>query len=128
MRASKQSGVSLVGLIMVLAVLGFLGVLALKIVPTYTEYRAIQNAIVEAKRAGGTSVIEIQKSFDANATVSYISSINSHDLIIGKENGEMEISFAYEKKIPLVGPASLLLEYAGTTAKGGVQPAAKTDQ
>jgi hypothetical protein len=119
---SRQDGISLTGLIFVLAALGFIGVLGMKIVPTYTEYRAIQNAIVTAKATGG-SVVEMQKSFDASATTGYISSINSHDLIIGKENGETEISFAYEKKIPLVGPASLLLEYAGTTAKGGVQAA-----
>ncbi|MYN20790.1 DUF4845 domain-containing protein [Rugamonas sp. FT107W] len=123
----RQDGISLVGLIVVLAALGFVGVLALKIVPTYTEYRAIQNAIVTAKATGG-SVLEMQKSFDANATTGYISSITSRDLLIGKENGEVEISFAYEKKIPLVGPASLLLEYQGTTAKNGVPPPAKTDQ
>ena len=127
MQGKRQAGISLVGLIVVLALLGCIGVLAMKIVPTYTEYRAIQNAIVSAKQAGGASVAEIQKSFDASATVNYISSISGRDLIIGKENGEMEVSFAYEKKIPLVGPASLLLEYAGTTAKNGVV-AAKADQ
>jgi type II secretory pathway pseudopilin PulG len=126
-QASKQAGISLVGLICALAVLGFLGILALKIVPTYTEYRAVQNAITAAKATGG-GVREIQNAFDANATVNYISSISGKDLIIGKENGETEISFAYEKKIPLVGPASLLLEYAGTTAKNGAPPPAKTDQ
>ena len=125
----RQQGISLVGLILVLAVLGFIGVLGLKIVPTYTEYRAIQNAIVTAKGVGGNSVVEIQKAFDASATTGYISSINSHDLVIGKENGEMEVSFAYEKKIPLVGPASLLLEYQGTTAKSGLPgTTAKIDQ
>jgi type II secretory pathway pseudopilin PulG len=119
---SRQHGISLVGLIFVLAILGFIAVLGLKIVPTYTEYRAIQSAIVTAKATGG-SVAEMQRSFDANATAAYISSISGRDLIIAKENGETEISFAYEKKIPLVGPASLLLEYQGSTAKDGVKPA-----
>ncbi len=114
----RQQGISLVGLIVVLAIVGFGLMLALKIVPTYMEYRAIKNAIVTAKATGG-GVIEIQKSFDAAATAGYISSISSRDLIIEKDNGETDISFAYEKKIPLVGPASLLLEYEGTTAKTG---------
>ncbi len=122
----RQQGISLVGLIFLLAVVGFVLVLGLKIVPTYTEYRAIQNAIVTAKRNGNGSVIEIQKSFDASAVAGYISSISSRDLIIEKNNGETDISFAYEKKIPLVGPASLLLEYEGSTAKGGAQ-SAKTE-
>jgi len=127
MQGKRQAGISPIGLIFVIAVLGCVALLGLKIVPTYTEYRAIQNAIVSAKQAGGTNVAEIQKSFDAAATVNYISSISGRDLIIGKENGEMEVSFAYEKKIPLVGFASLLLEYSGTTAKNGVV-AAKPDQ
>jgi hypothetical protein len=118
----RQQGISLVGLIVVLAALGFVLMLGLKIVPTYMEYRAIKNAIVTAKATGG-GVIEIQKSFDASATASYISSISGRDLIIEKNNGETDISFAYEKKIPLVGPASLLLEYEGTTAKSGATPA-----
>jgi type II secretory pathway pseudopilin PulG len=82
----RQEGISLVGLIVVLALLGAVLVLGLKIVPTYTEYRAIQNAIVTAKSAG--SVVEIQKSFDASAVASYISSINSRDLIIEKIDGQ----------------------------------------
>nr|WP_315256889.1 DUF4845 domain-containing protein [uncultured Duganella sp.] len=118
---TRQEGISLVGLIVVLALLGVVLVLGMKIVPTYTEYRAIQNAIVTAKAAGG-SAAEIQRSFDASATASYISAISGRDLIIDKVNGETEISFAYDKKIPLVGPASLLLEYEGTTAKAGVKP------
>jgi len=122
----RQKGISLVGLIVVLAVLGFILVLALKIVPTYTEYRAIQNAIVTAKNSGGT-IVDMQKSFDANATATYISSISGRDLIFSKnDNGGVEISFAYEKKIPLVGPASLLLEYEGSTDKNA-QKQAKTE-
>jgi hypothetical protein len=119
---SRQQGISLIGLIFVLAALGFVGVLALKIVPTYTEFRASQTARVSSNPAGGWGC-ELQLSFPANAPADYISSINSRDLIIAKENGETEISFAYEKKIPLVGPASLLLEYQGTTAKDGAKPA-----
>jgi type II secretory pathway pseudopilin PulG len=118
----RQDGISLVGLIFALALVGFVLVLGLKIVPTYTEYRAIQNAIVSAK-ATGSSIVEIQKAFDASAVSGYVTSITGRDLIIEKVNNEFEVSFAYEKKIPLVGPASLLLEYEGTTAKGGAAPA-----
>jgi hypothetical protein len=112
---------SLVGLILVLGVLGFIGVLGMKIVPTYAEYRAVNSAIARAKTAGST-IREIQTSFDNSATAAYIESITSRDLIIQKSAEGFEISFAYEKKIPLIGPASLVLDYAGTTAKSGVAP------
>lgn len=120
MQVQRQRGISLVGLIFVIAILGFIGVLGMKIVPTYTEYRAILGAIERAKQAG-TSVKEIQDSFSKSAEVGYISSITARDLLIERQGGEYEVSFEYEKKIPLFGPASILLEYNGTTAKGGAQ-------
>ncbi len=117
---TTQGGLSLVGLIFMLAILGFLGVLGLRIAPTVIEYRAISNAIVTAKSAGGT-VREIQNSFDKSASVGYIDSISGRDLIVSKDSADgsgLEVSFAYEKKIALFGPASLVLDYTGSTAKG----------
>lgn len=120
----KQRGISLIGLILVLAVLAGVALLGLKIVPTVTEYSAIKTAIDKAKSSGST-VQEIRSSFDKQADVAYITSISGKDLDITKSGNEVEISFAYDKKIPLVGPASLLIEYSGTTARAGTGKAAK---
>lgn len=114
----RQDGISLAGLIVVLALAGVVGVLAMKILPTYTEYRAVNAAIAKAKAAGGTPP-EIRAAFDRSAEVNYISSISGRDLTIERVDGEIEVSFAYDKKIHLAGPASVLLEYSGSTAKGG---------
>jgi lipopolysaccharide export LptBFGC system permease protein LptF len=118
----RQDGISLTGLIVVLALIGLVGVLAMKILPTYSEYRSVSAAIVKAKAAGGTPQ-EIRASFDRSAEVNYISSISGRDLTIERVNGETEVSFAYDKKIHLAGPASVLLEYSGSTAKGGTTAA-----
>ncbi len=110
----KQHGLSLVGLIMVLIVLGFFGVIGAQIGPTFLEYRAITRVIDLAKTSG--TVADIKQSFNKQADVNYITSLKADDLQISKENGEFIISFEYDKKIPLVGPASILLEYKGSTA------------
>lgn len=119
---AEQAGLSLVGLIFVLIILGMIAVVGMKVFPTVNEYFSIKKAIVTAKAAGKT-VAEVKNAFDKQAEVGYIDAISSKDLEISRNGDELEISFAYQKKIPLVGPASLLLEYEGTTAK--VQPAAK---
>jgi hypothetical protein len=111
-----QRGLSLVGLIFILAIVAMIAVLGMKLVPTVIEYSSIRKAIVSAKTSGST-VREIQSSFDRQATVGYIDAITGKDLEISKIGNEIEVSFAYQKKIPLFGPASLLIEYAGTTAK-----------
>jgi type II secretory pathway pseudopilin PulG len=120
-RLHAQRGVSLSGLIVVLAVLGVVGIFAMKVFPTFLEYRAIKNSIVAAKATNGT-VREIQQSFDKNADINTITAIKGTDLIISKDTGETEISFAYEKRIPLAGNVSLVIDYAGTTDKSGVVP------
>lgn len=119
MHMQRQRGISLIGLIIVIAILGAIGLLGAKIMPTVIEYRAILGAIDRAKKDGGDSVKAIQDSFDKSAEVGYISAIQGRDLLIERQDGALEVSFAYEKKIPLVGPASILLEYEGSTAKSG---------
>jgi Tfp pilus assembly protein PilE len=128
--AAHQRGFSLSGLIFVMAVLGVLAVFAMKVLPTYSEYRSVQGAIVKAKSEGG-SVAEMQRTFDKNADINSITAITGHDLVITKDNGETELSFAYEKRIPLAGNVSLVIDYAGTTDKSGVvaaKTAASADQ
>ena len=114
-----ERGFSLSGLIFVLAILGVGAIFAAKVFPTYLEYRAAKDGIAKAKATGG-SVAEMQRSFDKAAEINSIDSIAGHDLVFSKENGEQEISFAYEKRIPLAGNVSLLIDYAGTTDKSGV--------
>lgn len=121
MRMQRERGISLIGLIFVLAILGGIGLLAMQVVPTYIEYRAILGAIERAKKDGGENIKEIQDSFNKSAEVGYITAIQGRDLLIVRENGQFEISFEYEKKIPLAGPTSLLMEYKGTTAKEGAK-------
>jgi hypothetical protein len=114
----QQQGISLVGLILTLGVLVFAAMLAAKVVPTVIEYSSIKKAIVSSKQAGKT-VREIQTAFDKQADVGYFDAVKGKDLTIVKNGEDMEVSFAYSKKIPLFGPASLLMEYEGTTAKSG---------
>jgi hypothetical protein len=114
----NSAGVSLVGLIFMLAILGLGAILVAKITPTVIEYLSIKKAIQTAKLAG-SSVKDIQLAFDKQADVGYIDSIKGRDLIIEKSETGFEVGFSYSKTIPLVGPASLLLEYQGSTAKAG---------
>ena len=124
-RVHAESGVSLSGLIIVLFVLGALALVAMKVTPAVLEYRAVKNAIVQAKATGG-SVREIQQAFDKNAGVNDITAISGRDLVISRDSGETEVSFAYEKRIPLASNVSLLLDFSGTTDKTGAV-AAKAD-
>ena len=121
----REAGVSLSGLIVVLVVLGAVALVAMKVFPAWAEYRSIKNAIVQAKAAGG-GAREMQQAFERNAEINNITAISSRDLVITRDNGQAEVSFAYEKRIPLAANVSLLIDYAGTTDPSG-EVAAKAD-
>ena len=120
-RIGAESGVSLSGLIVVLIVLGALALVVIKVTPAFIEYRSVKDAIVKAKAdAGSGSVREIQQAFDRNAGINDVTAIAGRDLVITRDGGDTEISFAYEKRIPLAGNVSLLFDFAGTTDPSGV--------
>lgn len=114
-KKNNQNGLTLVGLIFVLATIAVAAIVAAKVFPTVSEFRAIKSAIVSA-RESGNSVKEIQSAFDRQANISYIESVTGKDLEIVQSQNGFDVSVAYPKKVNLVGPVSLLIEYETSTA------------
>jgi len=65
----------------------------------------------------------MRAAFNRQAEVGYIDAIDGKDLDIVKNGDDTEISFAYQKTIPLAGPVSLLIDYAGSTGNGTAKKA-----
>jgi uncharacterized protein (UPF0333 family) len=114
-----QRGVSLSGLIVVLAVILAISMLALKVIPSMLEYRSIKSGIAAAKAVNGTPQ-EMRLAFNKNADINAVTTITGEDLVFSKNNGETEVSFDYEQRIPLFTNVALVIHYAGTTDKSGV--------
>ena len=120
-RIGAEDGVSLSGLIVALVVIGALALVAIRVAPALFEYRAVKDSVAKAKAAGGT-VRDMQVAFDKNAGVNDVESISGRDLVITRdgEGGGAEISFSYERRVPLAGNVSLLIDFSGTTDPSGV--------
>ena len=112
--ARRQRGLSLIGLIFVGLIVVALLALGFKLVPAVIEYIAIERAVQKIKNEGST-VRDIQAAFERHATIDDIKSISSRDLDITKEGDRIVISYAYQKKIPILDNVSLVIDFAGTT-------------
>lgn len=112
-----QRGMSLIGLILMAVVGVFVAMLATQIVPSVTEYIAIERAVNKA-RNDGSDPQTIRASFERAMAIDNISSISAKDLKITQRPNGYSVGFAYEKRIPLVGPAYLLLDYKGESMPG----------
>jgi hypothetical protein len=115
---TRQRGLSLIGLLFLGVVLVFGAMLVMKVFPTATEFLAIKRAVVKARNEGSDPPT-IRSAFERSSAIDDITSITARDLqIVRRPNGEYAVSFAYEKRIPLVGPASLVLDYRGEAVPG----------
>jgi hypothetical protein len=120
MNMRKQSGVSLLGLLVICFVLVFVALLGMKVTPAYIEYFSIKKAIAGMAQGGelrSGSVSEVRAAFDRRATIDSIEVVAGRDLDVIKDGGEIVVSYAYTKKIPLFSNISLLIEFAGSSAK-----------
>lgn len=111
--AARTRGVSMLGILFICIAIVLVVVGALKVIPSYLEFRNIRAAAIAA-RDGGKTVVDIQKAFDRAAQINDITTLAGKDLDIAKDSaGNVVVSFKYEKKIPLFYNVSLIIEYAG---------------
>lgn len=113
---SKQTGVSLSGLIMVLVVLAFVALLGFKIGPAYAEFLTAKKVIksIAAENRGGT-VQSIRKAWNTKTMIDDIKVITGDDLEITKDGSDIVISFAYKKEVPLFANIGVYVDFAANS-------------
>ncbi len=119
---NKQRGVSFLVVFLIGVVLALAAVGAMKIAPAYSEFMTIKKTVMAIAGSEGRtgSVSEIRKAFDRRASIDNITALTPGELEITKDGGEVVISFAYAKKIPLFANVSLYIDFAASTAPGNV--------
>ena len=122
-----QRGITMIGLLLVAIVVAFLGIVTIKVVPTVLEYQSILKAV---KKAGteGSNPLEIKTIYSKAMEIDQIiSSVKPDDLTITPDgNGRFDVSFAYNKEIPLIANAYLLIKYEGTSKRNSAQAVPKS--
>ena len=113
----KQAGIGLSGLLIWAAILAMVAVLGMKVGPEYLEFAKIKQTLKAIKNdpSAKSSVVEVRKAFDKRADVDSITAITSKDLEVSKESGEVVVSFAYERRVPLFANISLVLDFQGSS-------------
>ena len=111
--ASRQRGLSIVGLIFFGGIVVVLLLVGFRLVPAITEYIAIERAVQKIKNEANT-VPEIRAAFDRHAVIDDIKSISSKDLDITKDNDRVVISYAYSYQMQLLDNVRLVIDFSGT--------------
>lgn len=114
---NKQRGVGLSGLLVWSVIIVVLAISSMRIVPSVIEYfKILKDSKAAVSQAGpGATVADVRKAFGRFAEIDQIE-LRPEELDITKENGEIVVSFAYEKRIQIMPSVSLLIDYRGSTS------------
>jgi type II secretory pathway pseudopilin PulG len=111
---NAQRGLSIIGLIIVLALVVVVAVFTMKVIPSFLEFRTAKHAI-EAVARTAQNPTEVRRAFDNRAAIDDINSVSAKDLEISRDGNQMVIAFAYRKEVPLFGPVGLYIDYAANS-------------
>lgn len=101
----NQSGITLIGFILLLAVVGVFAYMGMKLVPMYTEFYSVKRSLADLAKepgAGRMDSAKVRTLFFRRMEMSYVESVKpAHFKIVRNDQG-MEITVNYEVRRPLI--------------------------
>ena len=113
---SKQSGITLIGFLFVIAIVGFFAFMAMKLFPSYSEYMGVVKAMNQVATEGttGKSLDDLRRSLMFKMNFQYVddATIKPADITIKRDaGGASQLQVSYDKQIPFMYNISFLLHF-----------------
>lgn len=113
---NRQRGLSLMGLIFGAVILIFVLLLGMKTLPPWLEFFTAKKhitQIAQEQRAG--TVGDVRRAWQLKTAIEDVPSVSDKDLEVTKEGGEIVISFAYRKEVPLFANVGVYMDFAASS-------------
>ena len=115
---AKQSGITLIGFLVVLMVVGFFGFMAMKLVPSYIEFMGVKKAMseVSTEPLGGRSLNDIRRDLMRKMDFQYVDDavVSPKDITITRQSGASTLHVDYDKQIPFIANIDFLLHFSSS--------------
>lgn len=113
---SKQTGVTLIAFLMIMAIVGFFVYMAMKLLPSYSEYMGVSKAMNQIATEGtnGKSLDEIRRNLMFKMGFQYVddATIKPTDITIQRDQGGAStLQVSYDKQIPFMYNIDFLLHF-----------------
>jgi len=112
MKIRKDSGLTLLGFLIVLAVVLFFAYAGMRVVPMYLEYHALGNALELLQNDPGSKSLtpaKIKQKIQMSLWASYASdNIKDSNVKISKTSEGVRVRVAYEVRKPFVGNIDII--------------------
>lgn len=113
---SKQSGITLMGFLIVVIIAGFFAYMAMKLVPSYSEFMGVTKSMkqIATEGTGGKSLDDIRRELMFKMGFQYVddSTVSPKDITITRNaGGASTLNVDYDKQIPFMYNIDFLLHF-----------------
>jgi len=112
---TRQSGVTLIGFIILLLVLGFFAYMGMKLVPSYIEYFGVKKAMSQIASTGSpeSDINKIRSDLAFKMGFQYVddATIQPKDVTLDRSNNGAVLNVEYEKRIHFLYNIDFLLHF-----------------
>jgi len=112
---SRQSGITLIGFIILLLVLGFFAYMGMKLVPSYIEFFGVKKAMsqIAATSTPQSDLNSIRRDLSFKMGFQYVddSTIQPKDITLDRSNNGAVLNVDYDKRIHFLYNIDFLLHF-----------------
>jgi hypothetical protein len=123
----RQSGMSLLGMLIIAMMVGFFIMCIIRMAPAYIEYMAVRDVVskvaAEFKREQDTTA-DIRRKLSTLINTNQIYDLDVREIEIEREDGRTWIDASYEVRIPIAWRIDAILKFDDLRFEAGV-PAAE---
>lgn len=121
----KQRGMTLIGFVMVLAVVGIFIYMGMKLVPMYSEYYSVKQALAAMAREPGITdndPAKIKELLFRRLDISYADTVKPENVKIVRKDAGYVLTVDYEVRKPLISNIDVVGRFNATQElrRGGI--------
>jgi Domain of unknown function (DUF4845) len=112
----RQRGITFIGLLFILALVGLPVFAVIKLVPVYLNYMAVSRTMesLRTEFKGTPDLGGIRRSLDRHWNIDDVTTLQTKDIEITKDEGVVIVHAAYDDKVSYIGNISLVASFDKT--------------
>lgn len=115
--SNRQSGMTLIGFLLMFLLIGFFALLTIKLVPIYLEHFKISSSLQSLKKEpdiGSKSKEDIIGLLERRWEINMVNAVTAKDVVITRDPGKLKVQIAYEVTTPILGNVDALVYFDDT--------------
>ncbi len=113
----NQKGMTFVGMLLILGLVGVIGYAGIRLAPVYLNYMKVvrsMEATASEFKSDNPDMAGMRRSLDKHWQIEDISSVESKEVEIAKDEGAISLHVAYDDAVPYIANVSLSVHFDKT--------------